>query len=304
MINRNHLALFRAVAEAGGFSRAAQIIHVSQPAISMQVAELEVSLGLPLFDRLPRGVRLTHAGETLFGYARRIVALEEEAERAMRETRGLQRGRLAIGASTTIGSYLLPARLGEFRRRYPAVELELTIGNTNDIKQRLTDRTLDLGLTEGTSPEDTELHARVFAEDELIVIAAPGHPLASRAPGKKKPGAVTVRRLCTQEMIVREPGSGTRDVIDRALANHGSTLGNVALTLNSTEAIKRAVIAGLGLAVVSRLCVTLELAGNLLVEVPVSGLKMRRPLHELTLRGRRPGPSVQVFVGLLGKQPS
>ena len=301
MINRNHLALFRAVAEAGGFSRAAAGVHVSQPAISMQVAELEAALGAPLFDRLPRGVRLTDAGETLLGYARRIATLEIEAERAMRELRGLQRGRLALGASTTIGSYLLPAVLGEFRRRHPAIELALTIGNTDDIKQRLIDRTLDLGLTEGAPPEDEELSARVFYGDELIVIAPPGHPFAAPAPGKKQPRSITSQQLCAQPMIVREPGSGTREVIDRALAVSGARVGNVTLTLSSTEAIKRAVAAGLGLAVVSRLCVGLELAGGLLVEVPVRGLKLRRPLHELTLRGRQPGPPVLAFAVLLAR---
>ncbi len=123
----------------------------------MQVAELEDSLGTPLFDRLPRGVRLTDAGQTLLGCAQRIATLEEEAERAMRELRGLARGRLALGASTTIGSYLLPAVLGQFRRRHPAVELQLTIANTDEIKTRLLDRTLDLGLTEGTPPQDEDL---------------------------------------------------------------------------------------------------------------------------------------------------
>ncbi len=303
MMNRNHLALFRAVAEAGGFSRAAETIHVSQPAISMQVGELEASLETLLFERLPRGVRLTDAGETLLGYAQRIAALEGEAERAMREVRGLQRGRLTLGASTTIGNYLLPALLGQFRERYPAVGLALTIGNTDDIQQRLIDRTLDLGLTEGAPPADEALSVRTFAEDELIVIAAPGHAFAARAPGKKTPRSITSRQLCAEPMIVREPGSGTREVIDRALAAGGAQVGTVALTLSSTEAIKRAVAAGLGLAVVSRLCVTLELAGGLLVEVPVRGLQLRRPLHELTLRGRQPGPPVQAFVALLARLP-
>ncbi len=267
----------------------------------MQVAELEESLGTPLFDRLPRGVRLTDAGETLLGYAQRIAALEEEAGRAMRELRGLQRGRLAVGASTTIGSYLLPALLGEFRRRHPAVALELTIGNTDDIKHRLIDRTLDLGLTEGAPPEDHELHTRIFHEDELVVIAPPDHPFAANAPGKKRPRPITGRQLCSQPLIVREPGSGTREVVDRALASGQAQPKNVALTLSSTEAIKRAVAAGLGLAVVSRLCVTLELAGRLLVEVPVRDIRLRRPLHELTLRARQASPSVQAFAALLEK---
>ena len=302
MLNRNHLALFRTVAEAGGFSRAAQVVHVSQPAISMQVAELEEALGAPLFDRLPRGVRLTDAGKTLLNYAQRIATLEEEAERAMRELRGLARGRLALGASTTIGSYLLPAVLGKFRARHPAVELQLTIANTEEIKTRLIDRTLDLGLTEGTPPEDEELSARAFYEDELIVIASPGHPFARGGTGKVRLKGITARQLCAQPLVVREAGSGTREVVDRALAGGDARAENVALTLSSTEAIKRAVAAGLGLAVVSRLCVGLELAGGVLVEVPVRDLKLRRPLYALTLRGRQGSPSALAFAALLEKQ--
>ena len=302
MMNRNHLALFRAVAEAGGFSRAAETIHVSQPAISMQVGELEASLETLLFERLP-------ARRAPDGRGRDVVGLRATHRRAGRgrpnapcaRCAGLQRGRLTLGASTTIGNYLLPTLLGEFRRRYPAVELALTIGNTDDIQQRLIDRTLDLGLTEGAPPVDEALSVRTFAEDELIVIAAPGHAFAARAPGKKTPRSITSRQLCAEPMIVREPGSGTREVIDRALAAGGAQVGSVVLTLSSTEAIKRAVAAGLGLAVVSRLCVTLELAGALLVEVPVRGLKLRRPLHELTLRGRQPGPPVRAFVALLAR---
>lgn len=289
------------MAEAGGFSRAAGIVHISQPAISMQVAALEDALGTALLDRLPRGVQLTDAGQTLLGYAQRIAALEEEAKRAMRELRGLERGRLALGASTTIGSYLLPKVLGEFRTRHPSVELQLTVANTDEIKTRLVDRTLDLGLTEGAPPEGEDLCARVFSEDELITIAPPGHPLAAKAPSKGRPKPITVRQLCAQPHIVREPGSGTREVVDRALAAHGAAIDGAVLTLSATEAIKRAVAAGLGLAIVSRLCVDLELASGLLVEVPVRALKLRRPLHELTLRGRQPSPAVRAFTGLLGE---
>lgn len=302
-MNRNHLALFRAVAEAGGFSRAADVVHVSQPAISMQVAELEEALGTPLFDRLPRGVRLTDAGTVLLSYARRIAALEGEAERAMRELRGLERGRLAVGASLTIGGYLLPAVLGEFRRRHPGVELQLIIDNTEAIKSQLVDGTVDLGLTEGTLPRDEQIHSRVFQEDELIVIAPAKHPLAAKPKGKSRPRAVSARQLCAQGLILREPGSGTREVFLRALSDAGSAPGEVVLTLANVEAIKRAVIAGLGLAVVSRLCVTTELASGVLVEVPVRDLKLRRSWYELTLRGRQRSPSVQAFIALLAKLP-
>ena len=303
MINRNHLALFRAVAEAGGFSRAAEVVHVSQPAISMQVADLEAALGAPLFDRLPRGVRLTDAGKTLLGYAQRIATLEAEAERAMRELRGLERGRLSLGASMTIGGYLLPAVLGDFRRAHPGVELQLAIANTETIKTRLIDGTLDLALTEGMPPEDPELSTRVFGEDELVVIAPADHPLVKPTAGKRRVRPIDARQLCAQPLILREPGSGTREVLLQALAGCGAEPGEVVLTLTNTEAIKRAVLAGLGLAVVSRLCVTMELAGGVLVEVSTRGLKLRRSLYEVTVRGRQPSPSVQAFVALLAKLP-
>ena len=303
MLNRNHLALFRAVAEAGGFSRAAETVHVSQPAISMQVAELEDALGTPLFDRLPRGVRLTDAGTVLLGYAQRIAVLEAGAERAMRELRGLERGRLSVGASMTIGGYLLPAVLGEFRRRHPGVELQLAIANTEAIKTQLVDGMVDLGLTEGMLPQDEEIRSKVFHEDELIVIAPAGHPLAGNAPGKRRPRAITGQQLCAQGLVLREPGSGTREVLLRALAAVGAEPREVVLTLTDTEAIKRTVIAGLGLAVVSRLCVTMELAASVLVEVPTRDLKLRRSWYELTLRGRQPSPSAQAFSTLLAKLP-
>ncbi len=300
MFNRNHLALFRAVADAGGFSRAAGVVHVSQPAISMQVAELEEALGTPLFDRLPRGVRLTEAGATLLGYAQRIAALEAEAERAMRELRGLERGRLALGASKSIGGYLLPEVLGEFRRQHPGVELLLAIANTKTIQTRLLDGTLDLGLTEGMPPADENFCVRVFREDELVIIAPAGHPLAKPASAGRRPRPVSVQRLCDEPFILREPGSGTREVLLRALA--GAELREVALSLSDTEAIKRAVMAGLGLAAVSRLCIGLELAAGLLVELPTKGLNLQRSLYEVTLRGRRATPSTQAFARLLADQ--
>ena len=221
----------------------------------------------------------------------------------MRELRGLERGRLAVGASLTIGGYLLPAVLGEFRRRHPGVELQLIIDNTEAIKTRLVDGTIDLGLTEGTLPQDDEIRSRVFQEDELIVIAPAEHPLVAKAADKARPRSITARQLCAQPLILREIGSGTREVFLRALTDAGSEPGEVVLTLANVEAIKRAVIAGLGLAVVSRLCVTMELAGGVLAEVPVRDLKLRRSWYELTLSGRQSSPSVQAFTALLANLP-
>ena len=178
-MNPTHLAAFRAVADAGGFVRAAETLLVSQPAVSAHVRELEADLGVALFDRRPRGATLTAAGELLLDYAVRLDALERDARDALLDLAGLRRGRLAVGASTTIGVYLLPGVLGRFRAAHPAVRLSTFIGNTEAVHARLVDGTLDLAVTEGDPPpESGGLTSRVFARDELVVIAPPNHPLA------------------------------------------------------------------------------------------------------------------------------
>jgi DNA-binding transcriptional LysR family regulator len=293
-MNLNHLFLFRAVAEAGGFSRAAERIHVSQPAISMQVGELEADLGLILFHRMRRGVRLTAAGQLLLGYAQRLNALAVEAERAMAEVKGLCRGRLAIGASTTIGVYLLPDLLGEYRRRYPDIELQFDIANTEDIERRLADGTLDAGLTEGLPPNHHKLDTVVFLRDKLVPIARPDHP---RLMASSR--AMTLRQLCAEPMIVREAGSGTREVIDRALAKRGQKLQRIPMVLGSTEAIKRAVAAGLGVAIVSHLTIQTEIMSGQLAILPVIGFQLTRPLHRLRWRDREQDPATLAFFALL-----
>jgi DNA-binding transcriptional LysR family regulator len=297
VMNLNHLFLFRAVAEAGGFSRAAERIHVSQPAISMQVGELEQHLGLALFHRLGRGVKLTAAGELLLGYAQRLGALAVEAERAMAEVRGLRRGHLAIGASTTIGVYLLPNLLGEYRRLYPNIDLQFDIANTEDIERRLADGTLDAGLTEGLTPNSEELETVVFLRDQLVPIARPDHP-------RLKPGSrpLTLGQLCAEPMIVREAGSGTREVIERALAKRGQKLQRTTMVLGSTEAIKRAVAAGLGVAIVSHLTIQTELESGQLAILPVHGFQLSRPLHRLWWRNRAGNPATLAFLALLDQR--
>jgi DNA-binding transcriptional LysR family regulator len=293
-VNLNHLFLFRAVAEAGGFSRAAERIHVSQPAISMQVGELEAQLGLTLFHRLGRGVKPTAAGQLLLGYAQRLSALAVEAEHAMAEVKGLCRGRLAIGASTTIGVYLLPDLLGEYRRRYPDIDLQFDIANTDDIQRRLVDGTLDAGLTEGLPPNCHDLETVVFLRDQLVPIARPDHP---RLKADRKP--LTLGQLCAEAMIVREAGSGTREVIDRALAKRGQRLQRPPMVLGSTEAIKRAVAAGLGVAIVSHLAIQTEVASRQLAILPLLGFQLTRPLHRLCWRKRTKDPATLAFLALL-----
>ena len=153
-MNLNHLAIFLAVAESGSIGGGAVRLHISQPAVSKQLKEFEHTLGLPLFDRLPKGVRLTAAGEQLLVFARRVAAAEGAAEQTLAELRGLHAGRLAIGASTTIGNYLLPALLAQCRQTWPGIEIALEIANTDVIQHKLLENSLDLGLTEGFVEND------------------------------------------------------------------------------------------------------------------------------------------------------
>jgi DNA-binding transcriptional LysR family regulator len=289
-MNLNHLAVFHAVAQTGSMTLGAERLDVSQPAVSKQVKELESDLRLRLFDRIGRRVRLSQAGEILADYARRLFALADEAERAMAEVRTVGRGRLAIGASTTIGSYLLPGVLAEFWRRHPGVEVLVRIENTEQVHRRLAGHELDLGLTEGLV-EQNELEANVFRQDELVLIAAPGHQLAGQP-------RVPLSALREEPFILREPGSGTRAVEERALARLKLPV-RVVMALGSTEAIKRVVTEGVGLAIVSRLAVGAECAAGTLAVLQVPGLHIARPLHLVRLRGRRDGPIQQAFCAVL-----
>jgi DNA-binding transcriptional LysR family regulator len=219
-----------------------------------------------------------------------MAVIEEETARAIEEFRGLKRGRLAVGASTTIGAYLLPQVFGEFHRQHPDIELQLEIANTETIQNQLMECSIEVGLTEGLM-EAEHLDSEVFHEDELVAIAPRGHPLL-------KQKRVTARELCREPFILREAGSGTRAVVERALGKRSLTVKPV-LSLASPEAIKRAVIAGVGIAIVSRLAIGCELQIGSLAVVPVKDLVIRRPLHLQKLRSKNPSPSVIYFLKLL-----
>ena len=288
-MNMHHLHVFHVVAQSGRISEAAKQLHIAQPAVSRQIRELEERLGVTLFDRLPRGVRLTEAGRLLAQHARQVFAIAEQAEQAMRDLKDLARGQLSIGASTTIGNYLLPPVLTRFRQAYPGVEIALEISNTDIIQQNLLDAKVDLGLTEGfvTSPE---LTAHIFRMDELILI---GPPASARGDA-----LVSAAELCQLPLIVREPGSGTRAVIESTLAERGLRP-RVSMSLGGSEAIKRAVAAGAGYALISRLAVEKELASGELKAIVVQDLSLQRPLHLVRQRNRQPARAVEAFLAEL-----
>ncbi len=294
-MNLNHLAVFDAVAVEKSISRAGERLLVSQPAVSKQLKLLERALGAKLVDREPKGVRLTAAGEVLSGYARRIFALAEDAEQAMAELQGLRRGRLTVGASTTLGIYYLPELLARYRRLYPQIDLGLEVANTQVIQQYLVEHRVDIAVTEGFV-HGPDLVAQVFLEDELVPIVPVGHALT-----RKK--SVTLKEFCAQPLLMREEGSGTREVIEQAFLRRGVAVKPL-MTLGNTEAIKRSVAAGVGVAFVSALTIQHELHDGHLAQVKLTDFKLQRAFHVVQARDRGISAAVQAFLALLPPAPS
>ena len=290
VMNLNHLRLFDAVASEGNISRAAEVLMVSQPAVSKQLRELEKSIGVPLFERLPKGVRLTDAGKILQSHARAVFIHCDQALAEIGELRGLQRGELVVAASMNVGVHLLPDVFVAFRRRYPQVQLRLEMGDSEMICRKLQEGAVQVGFTEGVV-EQGDIESAVQARDELIAIASPGHPLARKR-------SITAAMLCREPFIVRETGSGTKSMVERALAKRGLAV-NPVMSLGSTEAIKRAVAGGVGMAIVSSLSVAMELKARQLVQLRLSDLKMDRPIFRLTRRGGVPSAALREFLKML-----
>jgi len=288
-VNLNHLRVFASVAEHGSLTRAARELNVSQPAISKQLGDLEQDLGTQLVDRLPRGVRLTEAGEVLLTHAQRILQAERAAQQDLRDLRGLGRGKLSVGASTTVGSYLVPSLMGELHRQHPGVQLDLTIANTATVQSAVLENSCDVGLIEGFVSSDL-LAVETLIADDMVGIAAPSHPALRQAPLR----AAALRDL---PLLMREQGSGSREVIEAALRKRALDVTPV-MSLGSTEAIKSAVIHGLGIAIVSRLTVEHELQTKRLVELTFSDLHIRRDLYLVALKGKRHSPAASAFIAL------
>ncbi len=289
-LNLNQLRVFNAISDELSITGAAKRLRISQPAVSKQLAELEQSIGTPLVDRLPRGIQLTAAGRLLGEHARAIFQREQTAELELARLLGLERGHLAVGASTTIGSYLVPQVLGDFHALHPDVGVELESANTQAIIRALLDGQLDLGLTEGLATVPG-VDQEVLTHDEMVLIASAEHPTARRSQ-------IALSELEGLPFIHREQGSGTREVIEAELAQLGVQL-TPAMSLGSTEAVKNAVVHGLGVAMVSRLTVELELRTGLLVVLDVQDLHIRRALSLLTRRGKHPSPASAEFMRLL-----
>lgn len=239
----DQLLTFASVADVGNISRAAALLHLSQPAVSGQLRMLQEWFGEPLYRRSGHGVVLTAAGERLAEQARQLRQVYRQAQAVRESWRGLETGALRLGASTTPASYLLPGLVADFRRMFPAVSLHLSDGNTREIVERLP--VLDLAFIEGDVPAglpaDTAVHA--WRQDEVVAIVRADHALAGK-------GASSLLDIATWPLVMREPGSGVRRLVERAFADAGLAP-SVGLELAGVEGVKQAVRAGLGVGFVS-----------------------------------------------------
>jgi DNA-binding transcriptional LysR family regulator len=264
------LRFFREVARREGFTAAAEALHVSQPAVSRCIQLLERQVGVRLFERAGRRVRLTAAGGLLLPCAERVLQELDDAAAALADLAAGEGGRLLLGASSTPGTYLLPQVLGMLRRSHPRVELQLEIADTHQVLAALLEGRLDLAVV-GEAPFAPRLQTELLLTEQLVLVLPPTHPLANRA-------RVTPGELAAEPFVLREPGSSTRAALERALAVHG-VRPRVAMELGSMEAVKKSVAAGLGLSMVSEHAVALEVRAGVLAARRVEGLNVERGLY-------------------------
>jgi len=293
-INLHLLRLFFETVRAGGFSRAGEALNVSQPAVSRGVRELELQLGHRLLDRGPDGVRPTEAGRVLLDHATRLFAAERAAEEDLAALSGLSSGVLRVGASTTIATWSLPRPLAKFHALHPGVAIRLRSANTATILESLIAGEIDTALVEGPVDHPGVI-VRPWRKDRLVWIASVRHPLAGRT------APITASELADALMIVREPGSGTRDVGRAALEARGIAPREV-LEVSGTEAIKRMVAAGMGIALVSEATVRAEIPLGELAILDVADFAVSRTLSRLYPSDHHPTRAAEAFERLLDEE--
>ena len=280
------LKVFRTVAQHLSFRKAAEQLFLTQPAVTLQIKALEDDLGVRLFERAPKGVSLTPQGSLLLRYAREAADLVAEAEKELASKDGQMSGEFAIGVSTTIAQYVLPRLIGAFLAEHPRVQLSLHSGNTEEIVQLLLGGKAAIGLIEGPA-RHREVRTEPFMEDELVLIA----------PADFAFDRLTRDQLLSATLLMREQGSGSRRVVEMALEKAGFKLKSFknVMNLDSTEAIKSAVEAGLGIGFVSRWAISKELELQLIKVAEVTGLRVTRHFSLISRAGPEPSGASGAF---------
>lgn len=288
-MNIDSLRLFCLVVEEGSVSQAARLIGISQPAVTKQIRQLENTYGTLLFDRTEGKLKLTKAGKTLYPYAKEIVKDVNRSKETIQMLIGNDELKLNVGASLTIGEYFLPRVLGMYKRNNPSIRLLLEIGNTPNILEKLADDVIDIAFVEGVV-EKKQFLVEKFADDELILVCPIDHPWTKRE-------TINIEELSKEHMIWRESTSGTRMIVEQALKKYGvlEKIENF-MELGSTQAIKSAVEAGLGITILPRITVEKELEHHNLAEIKIKGVFIHRNLWMVQKPQRFSKQNVEAFI--------
>jgi DNA-binding transcriptional LysR family regulator len=287
------LRIFCKVIELRSFSKAAGTVFLSQPTVSSHIKDLENHFECKLIDRLGREVVPTKAGELLYGYATKMLALEEAAEKALYEFQGEMKGHITIGGSTIPSGYVLPPLLGKFKEAYPEVTVTLIEGDTARIIQDTLDGRVELGVV-GAKAREAKLLQEKIMDDEMFLIVPKDHKW-------EKAGQVSLEELAVEPFVMREPGSGTRRSIEQALdqPGHLSRRLNVVAEMGSTEAVRQAIKAGMGVSILSERAVADELSVGTLKKVSIKRRSFRRAFYLIRRKHRTESPLCQAFVAFL-----
>lgn len=287
------MRVFITVAEKKNFSKAAKALSLTQPAVSFQIQTLEQYYQTMLFDRVNRHIKLTSAGELLLEYAIHMNNLQAELEKNMQQLTGHVKGELLVGASTTIGEYILPFIVGDFKKEYPDVNVTIDIMNSEQVETLVKNRSIDIGIIEA-APMDKDLVTTKFLDDEMSLIVPADHPWAAK-------GKITLEELREEPFIVREPGSGSRLVVEQAMidADFDVESLNIVMEIGNTSAIKAAVISGLGMAIISKWATKDVVKMGKVAQVEIEGLNMHRNFNIIVNKDKFESEAASKFIDYL-----
>ncbi|RXT07204.1 selenium metabolism-associated LysR family transcriptional regulator [Ammoniphilus sp. CFH 90114] len=298
-MNFEHLKVFYVAATKKNFSETAKTLHLSQPTVSLQIQQLESLLNVKLFERTTKNIKLTDSGQLLYLYAGKIINLVNQTKKELDLLSSSIHGNLSIGASLTIGEYLLPYIIGKYQKEYPKVHLSMNIYNSSQIIQQLKNEQIDLGFIESTIT-DPELVYLPFSEDQLILISSAKDP----HPMVKDRESILPSELFSLPLIVREHGSGTRQVMEESLLKHNldpSKL-NIILELGSTESIKATVESGMGLSIISESAIQKELRLGTLRTIRIQGISLLRNFSAIFVKNKLYSVPADSFLEFILKQ--
>lgn len=286
-MNLHQLRIFCSVVDQGSYTKAADVLFMTQPAVSLQIQALERSLQVKLLERVEQKLIMTEAGQALYQCALPMLNAEAEAERVLAELRGAAHGRLVLAANTTGGMYIIPALLAAYKERCPECELLLQIDATDRLVERARQGTIDLGFACGAIGQPG-VFVETIGVDTLTLILSPGHPLASQP-------SLTLEQVVTLPFVVPESISRTRQFIEQVVRERGHTL-KIAMHFQGTEPVKKAVESNLGVGIVSSAAVVHEVAAGVLRAMPIADLELRRPLVMFYRQGKYFGPMARDFM--------